>query len=196
MIEINLLSEDLIAKSRSHKPYRTAFKFSARYFIYLIPGILGVLIALHLAIGIAIISKGMQLQILSARWKGLESKRAALGELKKANTALSQDAMLIQQLTNQRIDWAQKLNILSLALPPGIWFTEIAVTQKDFFLQGSVISLEKEELTLINRFLNNIKSNQAFLADFDNLELGGVQTKMVGGYEVADFTIGGRFKQK
>ena len=112
------------------------------------------------------------------------------------HAAFSQDAIVLQQLSNQRINWAEKLNKLSLNLPPGVWFTDLSVTQKDFILKGSVIALQKEEMSLIHKLLSGLQNDPGFIGDFYNLELASVQNRAVGGYEVSDFTLVGAIKKK
>jgi ligand-binding sensor protein len=96
----------------------------------------------------------------------------------------------------KRITWADKLNKLSLYLPSGVWITDISVTSKDFILKGSVISLVKDELTLINTFLDRLKADKEFFINFENIELSSIERRGVGSYEVADFTLNGKLKTK
>jgi Tfp pilus assembly protein PilN len=101
---------------------------------------------------------------------------------------------MIQQLIGQRINWAEKLNKLSLNLPSGVWFNEIQVNSKEFILKASVISLQKEEMNLINAFIDNLKNDKDFFKDFNNLELNSAQKRVIGGYDVTDFILVGILK--
>ena len=89
----------------------------------------------------------------------------------------------------------KKLNRLSLDLPSGIWFNEISANlKKEFILRGSVVSLKKEEMLLINQFIDNLKKDTDFFKDFSKLEMTSAQSGEIGGYEVNDFVISGVLK--
>jgi len=109
---------------------------------------------------------------------------------------LSEDARAIKQLTDQRIDWAQKLNQLSLKLPSGIWFTSISISPSSLTLSGSVVSLQKQEMALIKRFMDSLKNDKDFFKDFSSLELSSVKTRTIVTYEVVDFNLIGNLKSK
>jgi len=196
MIEINLLPEELIVKTKAQKASGPGLKFDKIYVIYALPLVLALFLCIHLILGLILVSKGMQLNSLNKTWEGLEAKRRALGSFQDAHSMLTQDAVLVQQLSRQRVNWASKLNKISLSLPSGVWFNELSVNAKDLTLQGSIISLQKEEMSLIDKFMDALRDDPVFFKDFTTLEVGQVQKKTVGGYEVADFTIKGSLKQK
>jgi Tfp pilus assembly protein PilN len=99
-------------------------------------------------------------------------------------------------LNSKRVLWAAKLNKLSLNLPSGVWFNQITINAKDIVIQGSVISLVKEEIGLINKLLENLKIDSEFSGDFTSFELSNVQKKNVAGYVIADFILTGVLKAR
>ncbi len=193
MIEINLLPEELKAKPKSAKP---GIGIEAKYFLYAIPLALCILICAHVYLGIINITQNSKLKILNEKWLSLEPQRKELEAFNKEYAVLSEDAQAIQKLTEQKLNWSEKLNKLSLNLPPGIWFNELFVSDKDLLLQGSVISLQKEEMSLLKKLIDNLKNDASFFKDFNNLELSSVQTKTIGGYDIADFVLVGTLKPK
>ena len=195
MIAINLLPEELKVKPKTEG---SAFKFSLqeKYFVYLLPILICVLIFVHIVLILFSAVKGVQLTVLSNKWSSLGPQRKELDVFMQEHAAFSQDAIILQQLSNQRINWAEKFNKLSSNLPSGVWFTDLSVTQKDFILKGSVIALQKEEMSLIHKFLSSLQNDQDFIDDFYNLELVSVQNRSVGGYEVSDFTLAGAIKKR
>src|SRR3989338_7992141 len=183
MIEINLLPEEL-------KPaVKTGLaKFSAAgpaVLIYLVPVILGALAFLHLSLAGLAIVKNSQYGILNNRWRALEPQRKALEEFNQEYAIFSEDASAMQRIVQQKIDWARKLDSLSSALPPGVWFIYLGITAKELNLRGQAISLQKEEMNLINKFIDNLKDDADFFKDFSSLSLSSVQKKAVGGYDIA-----------
>ncbi len=194
MIEINLLPEELKPKVKGKKTALSALGPSA--LIYLLPAGLGVLVFSHLCLaGLAII-KSSQYGILNNRWRSLEPQRKALEEFNREFLVFSEDAKALQRISLQKVNWAQKLNNLSAALPSGIWFTQLSVTAKELNLRGSAISLQKAEMNLINKFIDNLKSDTAFFKDFSALNLSSVQKKSLGGYDIAEFALVGQLKSK
>lgn len=189
MIEINLLPEELKIKARKRG-------FKPRQILYFIPLVFLILIIIHLYLAGTLIIRNFRLNALNKRWHNLEPQRKNLEEFQKEYVVLSDDAKVIQQLISQRTNWSEKLNKLSLRLPYGVWFNEISVTPSDFILRGSVVSLQKEEMNLINKFMDNLKSDSGFFKDFNNLELSSVQRKVIGGYDVIDFTLVGKLKSQ
>jgi len=63
-------------------------------------------------------------------------------------------------------------------------------------IQGSVISLEKEEVSLINKLLVNLKADAEFSKNFSGFELSSVQKRSIETYDVADFILVGVLKSK
>jgi len=190
MIEINLLPEELRLKNK--KPDRGPFP--AKYLLYAFAVALAGLILLHVGLFAAVILKNTKVSALNNKWKELEPQRRLFEQSKKNSGILSSDAKAVQQLLKQRVGWSKKLNKLSLDLPSGVWFGEMSLNQKDFLLKGSAVSMEKAEMSLINKFIGNLKDDPDFFGDLAVLELGSVQRRSIGGYDIIDFVFSGKLK--
>lgn len=192
MIEINLLPQEM--RDKISKAGRGSRLKQASYFAY---AVFIILLAIHIFLAAALFSKSVQARKLNSEFKKFQLQKEALGKLNKQGYSLfSDDSKAIQQLVAAALNWAQKLNRLSLDLPPGIWFNEITANAEDFTLKGSVISFQKEEMSLINRFMGALEADGDFFKDFSKLELSSVQRKTVGGYEVVDFILIGTIKAR
>ncbi len=201
MIEINLLPEELKVKTRAHNPEQVMGKGAVLFsqdqlFIYAIPVLFGLLISLHLFLALSVISKNMHLKSLNGKWLSSAPQRIKLDEFNKVYSGTIKDANLAKLLSSQRVLWAQKLNELSLNLPSGVWFNEISISRKNIIIQGSGISLQKEEVSLINKLLDNLKASSEFSKDFISFELSSVQKKNIGSYDIADFVLTGTLKPR
>jgi len=200
MIEINLLPEELRNRVlKVNKPevvVNSSGGLEPKHFILLIPLIFGILICVQLAIGVLGISRGVQLQALNTKWKSLEPERNALQESGKKYTSASEDTRVLQQLLRDRIIWSEKLNRLSLDLPPGVWFEGLLLNSNELTLLGAVISLKKDDLGLIKQLIDNLKNDPAFIKDFNGLELSQAIKKTIGSYEITEFTLGAMLKTK
>ena len=184
MIEINLLPEELKIKKE-----KAAKAIKSRQVLYFIPLIFIILIIIHIYLLSLLIVKNFQLSALNNKWQQLQPQKKKLEDFKGEYQTLSQDDNAIKQFTSQRIIWSAKLNKLSLNLPSGTWFREMSVSGKVLTLRGSVVALQKEEMDLINKFIDNLKKDRDFFKDFNNLELTSVQRKIIGGYDVTDFIL-------
>lgn len=185
MIEINLSPEKLKVKAKRF----AKVSIESKYFLYLIPLLFTVLILAHICLAAVGIAKNLQFSQLNSKWRLLQPQRGLLNDVKKEYDLLASGAKVTRELNSRRINWSEKLNRLSQDLPSGIWFNEILISRKDFILKASVVSLQKEEMRAINKFIDSLKNDKRFLSDFNNLELGSVQKKSVGGYDVVDFIL-------
>lgn len=193
MIEINLLPSELL-KNKEKKLGRDILR--PEYLFLALPVAACILVTAHLTLFATYLNQRQKLNLLQKKWDNLKPKREALEELKRQYEGLSVDSSLLEQLNIQKINWAEKLNRLSFNLPAGVWFNEINATRKNFFLKGAVISLQKEEMNLINQFIGKLKNDSQFFKDFSNLELIFVERQNLGGYEVTNFTLSGELKLK
>jgi len=194
MIEINLLPEELKIKTKGHSLEQVMAKGAGIFnpeqlFIYAIPALLGVFIFLHFVLMVSGITKSVNLGYLNQKWLASSGQRKELDDFNKDYSGSTKDANLVKLLNSQRILWAQKLNELSLNLPSGVWFNQILINSKGMVIQGSVISLQKEEVGLINKLLDNLKLDAQFSKDFSSFELSSVQKKDIGSYDIADFVL-------
>jgi len=188
MIEINLLPHDLRV-SKEKKSY-----LSPKYFLYLIPPIAGVILFIHLLLGLLWLTKGFQLGLLERNWQRLAPQRESLEKFRQQYEFLSQDAVTAQQLLKERVEWSKKLNKISLDLPNGVWLNDISVSGKNVTIRGSSVSLKKEGIGLINRFMENLKKDEMFIKDFSNFELNSILVRNIGGYDTEEFVLSATLK--
>ncbi|MFA5356567.1 MAG: hypothetical protein WC301_04090 [Candidatus Omnitrophota bacterium] len=185
MIEINLLPH--IEKTGARRI--GGLNIDTRYFIYLIPLLAAVLLSIHIILAGVAAVKGAQFNSVNARHKELQSERKELDSLNKDYYAYMSNAKTMQELDRRRMNWSGKLDRLSVNLPSGAWFNEIFISRDTFTLKASVISLENEEMNIIDRFINNLKGDKAFMEGLGNLELGSVQKQLVAGYDIISFIL-------
>lgn len=199
MIEINFLPDELRSKI---KPKRDSSLlgggsvfFDPKYLFYIVPSVFALLICAHVYLGALIFIKAGQLKELNRKFQAMGPQRMELEEFNSQNSSASVGSLQPQRQL-QGISWAQKLNLLSLSLPSGVWYNEISIRPGEFILSGSVVALQKEEMTLINKLISNLKGNAEFFGDFTGLELNSVQKRAVGSYDIFDFVLEGGLKSK
>lgn len=188
MIEINLLPEEAKIKLKKH-----ASSAAAKQVYKVISLVVALVILVHLGLFAALTVKNMQYNSLNKKWKTLRPQLESVEEFRgSGGSYVGGDA--IQQLVAKRVNWGIKLNKLSLNLPNGVWFNELFVTGKNFKINGSVVSLQKDEMGMINQFIDNLKKDSGFYSDFTNLELNSADSEEIGGYQVTNFGISGTLK--
>lgn len=189
MIEINLVPEEFKVKIK-----KTAAPLDSKKILYLIPLGGSILVLAHICLGAVNISLNYKYKALNEKWKVLEPQVKVLEENNKETNLLRDDDSALQKMIKERVNWAEKLNKLSLHLPSGIWFNEIIVLNKEFTLKAAVISMEKEEMSLINKFLLGLKNDKEFSRDFKILELGTIKREKFGSYDISSFSLAGSLK--
>jgi len=197
MIEINLLPQELkagIKLKSAQAPLASAQKI--KKLLSFIPVVLAILACLQIALAIVSMLEASQLRALNNKWGTLEPQRKILEKFNQEYAILSGDAAVTGQLLKGRLLWAPKLYALSVNLPPGVWLNELSLNSVNFSLQGSVVSPQGKEMSLINDFLDNLKKDKAFYGDFTKLELGSVQQRSAGAYKIEDFIIAGTINNK
>lgn len=189
MIEINLLPGELKAKTK-----KKAEGLKSRQFLYIIPFIFAIFLLIHIFLFAVFVIRSSQLTMLKNKWNSFQPRMKDLEAFRQEYAIASGTAQILQNLVSQRVNWSVKLGKLSLYLPSGVWFTELNFLNKDFSLRASVISLQKEEFAVINKFMQSLKADPDFSKEFAKLELGSVQQRNIGGYDIIDFTLSGNLR--
>lgn len=187
MIAINLLPKELRKSERKIiLPYKAYFA-----------GAVLILMALHLFLFFALVSKRIQVAALKKTWNRVEpgSKDAASirREMKEKEASV---AAFTKTLTRQA-SLTEILSSLSAAVPKGMWLERFSFSGGEgrLVIQGSVVSLAQNEMTLIGKFLQDIRSGRAFSSLFAKIELNSVQRRTIKTYDVVDFVFLGEMKK-
>lgn len=157
--------------------------------------ILGIIISLHLLLILIMLGENFYLKTLNAKLnENMPKTQETLATTKEINSLQDEQAGL-NKLFGKRIIWAKKLNTISNQLPTGIWLNRIIITESLFSMEGSSVSLKAEEMKSINAFLESLKKETDFVADFQDLALKSIQRRSIKLIEVVDFIIAGILKQ-
>jgi len=189
MIEINLLPEELRSKKESQ-----IVAILPQLLCLILPAVFGLLVIIHLYLGGLFLVKTLQYKSLNKKWVQLEPQLRKVEEWKKQHKISSQQSEQMNRLLAQRITISDKMQVLTRALPKGIWFNHLNLKQKKFNLNGSVVSLKKDQMKLLNLFLSRLKEDKLFFKDFIRLELGRMRMRKLGGFSIMDFVMEGELK--
>lgn len=185
MITINLLPKNLRRGERKIViPYRTT-----------IFGIVAFFILLHFSLLALAAVKEIQILSLNGTWQQVEPQSkdtsSVKGEIKKLESGIkTMETVLFRDLSMTEL-----LSGLNAAVPKGLWLERFSFSNEGLVIQGSVVSLTQNEMTIIGKFLQDIKNNKTFSTHFSKIELNSVQRRTIKTYDVVDFVVVGDIKK-
>ncbi len=190
MIEINLIPPHL-RKSKKNNFLLGKFNIPLEVVIGAGGGLIFLLILVH----IGLLYLNMQ---KLAEHKSLQKEWAEVLPFKNHTDSIIQNMKDLQKehkdiegilMSDSRISWSKKLNVLSDSVPRGVWFRKISVTEDMFFIEGSAISKQNKEMINVHRFTSNLRKHDEFFDHLSELELGSMQRRKIDRTEIADFLV-------
>lgn len=189
MIEINLIPE-----TERRKKKKGVFPGGVRIPLEVVIGCGGGLIILLVCIHILLL--GLNIFKISQH-KSFTGKLAEIADDKQRVEEVIADFRQLQSTYTaiEKISddmtryWSRKFNIISNELPSGVWLDRLSFSEDKFFIQGSAMSRQSNEMVNVHSFMSSLKSNDHFLEYFDNLEIGSIQRRKIRQVEVVDFII-------
>lgn len=192
LISINLLPAELRSQENAKKVSLQSLPSPA----VIVAVLVGLIVVAHLSMGTVLMLRRSHLKKLTEEWDALAPQRQKLEQCDSRYASLTKQMSIAQRMANDRILWSPKLHILSKYLPVGIWFREVEISQDNFTLHGSVISIDREEISLIRQFVDNLVNDNEFMKDFQDFELRSVQKRKIVYHDVSDFILVGTLRQK
>ncbi len=201
MAKINLLPPEL-AKARPHKEKIdfTSLNLSWLRRVILLFWI-AVIIILFLGgyYRITILAQTKRLQAITNQYQAQTSQTSDISPLKEELKNLTAEYNLLNRFLEKKILWSAKLTHLRAIVPLQIWFTELYFDQKiikgslsgNLSLKGGLIPT-REGVSLIgtlSNFINKLKEDNDFCADFDTPLLTNSRTDTMHKTEIMVFAI-------
>ncbi|MFH1655608.1 MAG: PilN domain-containing protein [Candidatus Omnitrophota bacterium] len=192
MIEVNLLPPELRKKEPK---FMLAIPKETLYFVGGV--VIAILVLMHIILISNLIVKKAKNSNLNRKKQQILPYREKLDGIEDEQGRIYDKIRSIDKLTKKgRINWTRKLNIISDALPQGVWLRRIEFTGAELIIEGSSVSLKNQEVILINNFTTALKNNEDFSSDFQNIELGSIKRRPIKDIEVADFVLTTKLKEK
>lgn len=189
MITINLLPLHL-RKSQKKIVLPTNFPYK----IYLL-GLAVFLIFFHvLFLSLALI-KNIHIMGLKSSWSKMEPQSRESAATRKNIRDLESQVNLVKEALSRKASMTELLSSLSAAVPKGLWLESFAYSDEGLVIQGSVVSQQQNEMTIIGKFLQEIRGNKVFSTLFSKVELNSVQRRTIKTHDVVDFILIGDFKK-
>ncbi|MFC1709903.1 PilN domain-containing protein [Candidatus Omnitrophota bacterium] len=179
MIKINLLPSAARKKEISKK-------FKAPVIIYFVTM---AVVSLHLIFFVLNVYKKAQLGSLEGSCERSQPQFKEIEVLKNNLTIKRDRVKVMEYILSRNIYFTEFFNKINLAIPKGLWLNRLNFSYNSLVIGGSVFSFGTEEISLVNKFFNELKNDQFFLDNFNNFSLDSVQRRIIKEYEVLDFLL-------
>ncbi len=185
MITINLLPRNL---KRSDQKIVLPYK---SYIVLLFT----VFVCLHLLLFSLAVLKKVQVAALKNNWTRFEPGSKDSSSTRQEIKDLEASATAMKAALTRRASMTELFSTLNAAVPKGLWLERFSFSDEGLVIQGSVISLAKNEMTIIGKFLQDLKSSKVYSGLFSRIELNSVQRRTIKTYDVVDFVLIGEFRK-
>ena len=184
MIKINLLPPEIIAARAKKQTLTVPWREIIIAAVIAVAGISFWLPSQNM-------ERSRLLEQLRAEWKTLEPKQQRMAEVEQNLLDLQRQADALQAAKNKQAQWAPRLSLLSEALVPQVWLTQLEYSQgKGLSLQGTaLIGSAEEGGGQVTRFLQQLKEQPGFQDWFSGVEVESVEHRHIKEDEVADFVL-------
>lgn len=190
MIEINLLPQEL----RKRRIVR--FNLPKEYLSGALVIGIALIVILHILIQAVIIAKAVMLSSADRRMAGIQPQRQLVDEMKSEVQKYKSLEELFSRIGPQRIRAAAVLNLISDALPEGVWLTELSLSAEGGELAGACVSAGGGEIAQVGKLLNTLKQDAWIRGVFPELALSSVKRKKLGATDVAEFAMSAKKQVK
>ena len=187
MIELNLLPESLQKENKETQVDPELFKKIAICYV-------AVVVCLHLLLLGAFIMKTISKSSLNRRLLKVKDKISQIKAVKEELEALKSNDSVVSELLCVDTYYSKILYKTNKHLPQGMWFDSLRLSEDEFHLEGKVVSLQGDEMAIINIFLDNLKMDKDFINDFESFVLVSSERIDFRTREVARFIVSGKFK--
>lgn len=195
MIEINLLPKEL-------RVTRKFFVLNKEFYISVGLGAGMILLAFFLFLLAIVGGQEMALTKTEKELGRLDSDRRGIKELKADIRFLQSQSQTAEGLLKHSLLWSKKMNQASDLLQSGIWLTKLELQSRSIssekrelkgdaalLIQGRVYSRDREEAAVVGKYISALKGNEDFFKDFEDIRLENVQSRLLGGVSVSEFTL-------
>lgn len=153
---------------------------------------------------------------LDAEWKGLQATRSQVAEARDRLQTLERQAGQLTRVRATSPQWAPRLNLLSDALAPGVWFTRLTVEPVEakrpakasskgkkgrtppavaadrriqLLVAGTALIPDGGAPSPLAALLRSLKQQPEFTRSFEAVELKDVERRKLGPLDVSDFVL-------
>lgn len=179
MIKINLLPPDLRKKEIMPKIPLSFIAFLVILIIF----------AIHILLFFLSMYKKVQVAALNKTWETMQPQFKEIDALRKNLEAERSKVKIREYVLKRDFYWTDFLNKINKAVPKGLWLNHLSLSDTGLVIEGSVFSFGTEEVSLVNKFFDELKSDGFFIQYFNKFNLDSVQRRSIKDYEILDFLL-------
>ncbi|MBI4846707.1 MAG: hypothetical protein HY810_09615 [Candidatus Omnitrophica bacterium] len=203
IIEINLLPQEFRVIKKKQQTEKLPVNL-------ILLGVNALFLVIFLVVSAINIARVITLNALDTQLKGLAPEQHKIINLQQDMERLKITNAMFTPYVSSKFLWSRTLNILSNEINRGVWLRELSykkipadslqnpqmagIMVRTLVIDGTVISTEHDEMSLINDFVSNLKKNAEFFGYFDKIELESVLRRRIADVEVMDFTLNCSFR--
>jgi hypothetical protein len=195
MIDINLVPEQLRKRRKNELLSGGIFNIPKEVMVGIGGGIIVLLFAVDLLFFLGKVVKFIQYHHVKSQWEAILPDKTNTDVITKELQDVQKEVKSMKDIMDGHdAVWSQKLNVISDGLPKGVWLRKITLNDKQFFIEGTTVSKEQNEMINVGNFVSNLKQDEEFMKSFDSVEVDYIQRRKNETLEVADFTILAKIK--
>ncbi|MFH1360313.1 MAG: hypothetical protein ABIJ41_04660 [Candidatus Omnitrophota bacterium] len=170
---------------------------------------LGLVLVVGIFLSFNLSSKTKILNNLKEQEKALKINPKEIEKIKNERAFLERKVHLIDALSSRDFYYYEKLQLIADLIPDGVWLTEIysrkegsasagrsadkkslGLEKNVFTIKGIAVSEKLDDaVTLIEKYIELLRSNQEFSKDFGEIKLNNSNLGSVGKQDVMNFDI-------
>jgi len=137
-------------------------------------------------------------QVITQKQAQVRDITARIEQLKKRGKNLSKtDIMGLADLESGRIFWAEKFMELSKVMPEDVAVTRLTFKNNALIINGvSKIYVDEREFDVINRFIDRLRNDPVFAADFNTIKFSKFSRIAILNQDVVEFEVVANVKSK
>lgn len=200
MAKINLLPSEISKAKRKASP-----EFNLRALFQWLLVINGILLLGALGLRVFSLNRSKGLKAIYTEYQQADIINKKIAAIKQEEEKLTQEFNALSERAKRDMLWSEKLSRLSAIVPDEVWFTQFSFKGKSLkdathavlYLKGGLRpSTNSSAIVTLSKFINQLKEDPAFSADFENPVLTDSKTEKQEDIEIMTFAIEVPFKKK
>lgn len=176
-----------------------ALKFS-KYILIIPAAVLSALFIVLTALAAQVKNNERRAAAIEQKIAGLGIDMKEVGSLDKIIKELGGKLAFYREALGRGVRWSEKLSRINNALPPHVWLTAIEIEKKkglELAIKGSATSaIDPEIIASVSEFSSRLKKDPSFANDFEEIELGPVNSDETGRLPVVKFILYCKFRRQ
>lgn len=200
MAKINLLPSEETREKKKKGP-----AFSVRTVLWLLLAANSIVILASLGIMAFAWQRSKSLTSIDSEYQQASIANKKIQILQQEQSKAQQEFNSLKRLAQRDILWYEELSRLPQIMPEEVWLTNFSFKKKStkdpsrkiLYLEGGLRPpKETSHIVILSKFINQLKEDPVFSADFDNPVLTDSKTENQDNAEIMSFSLEMSFREK